>query len=396
MFRLFALLLFCLVICGFYSIHPIVPRTISVAVQRVPFVDSSFLLLGQDNITIRRDSILNELIVDLVMVKEADSILQKRTQRHRSGFGWLLAPFGIKWKAISMHRRKFVGTAKRDIGNPDKPEYTEYDINIDLMAHTPKHMALVWEGNKRQKEINKHKLKGRDPNQPPFIEPTLQTSNQYRIHCELTPPQNYLNQLTELFYPVSGHKGFAGHHNFGEPKPTIGVYGAFVSDCNHNCHAEIHPYEWIWWLDVNPAKDSLANEKRWLVGLQRESSNRFRRWSKRPRVGMVSVPFLFSVNDAKPTIAIEHLLHSNFVENGLKTLPEVPADAMDANFTEMEVKLTGLDKSLTVTTNKPLETDAVRLWLSSITTDGKWVYGYVNIAASVTDLYTARVTVKSN
>ncbi len=372
-------------------------RTLTLPVTNVAAIDSVFLKLQTNNIEIRNDSILNEQLLDLVRIKEADSVLTKRTQRHRSGFGWLLAPFGIHWRAITMNRVKYVGTAKRDIGNPSKPEYTEYDINIDVMAHTPKYMALVWQGQQRQKEVNKKNLNGKDPNKPPFIEPRLETAQYYRIHCELTPPNQYRDQITELFYPVTDHKGFAGHHNFGESRPTLGVYGPFVLDCNHNCHIEIHPYDWLWWLDVNPAKDSLANEKRWLVGLQREGSNRFHKWATSPRVGLVSVPFLFAIDEANPTILIEHLLHNDFVPEALQNLPELPADALDMNFTEMTVSLTNQlkdDKTLTIRTNQPIDSEGLRMWLSEVETDGQWIKGYVNIAVSVKDIFTARVTVR--
>ncbi|CAN5239366.1 hypothetical protein BH09BAC1_BH09BAC1_03560 [soil metagenome] len=372
-------------------------RNITQPVKQVSAIDPAFLKLSTDNITIRKDSILNEQLVDLVFIKVADSILQSRTARHRSGFGWMLAPFGIKWKAITMKKTKYVGTAKTDIGNPDKPEYTEYDININVMAHTPKYMELVWLGQNKQKQINKKKLHGKDPNQPPFIYPTLETANQYRIHCELTPPKHYREEITKWFYPVTGHTGFKGHPNFGEPTPTVGVYGPHILDCNHNCHVEIHPYEWLWWLELNPTNDSLLNEKRWMVGLQREGSNRFRKWSKSPRTGLVSVPFLFSMDDINPTILIEHLFHNDFVAQGLKKLPELASDALDFNFKEMVVSLTNdfnPGKTLTILTNQAIDSEGIRLWLSDVQTDGKWLKGYVNIAVSVKDVYTARITVK--
>lgn len=396
MFRLLSGLLL-LALPYFAVAQALAPRTITLPVRNIAAIDSVWMQLKTSNIEIRSDSILNEQLLDLVQIKVADSVLTKRTQRHRSGFGWLLAPFGIHWRAITMNRVKYVGTAKKDIGNPAKPEFTEYDINVDLMAHTPKHMALVWQGQQKQKEVNKKNLRGQDPNKPPFIEPTLETAHYYRIHCELTPPKDYREQLTQWFYPVTGHKGFAGHPNFGEPRPTLGVYGAFTMDCNHNCHIEIHPYEWLWWLDVNPTKDSLANEKRWMVGLQREASNRFRKWATSPRVGLVSVPFLFAADATNPTIMVEHLVFSDFVPQALKHLPELPADALGLNFTEMTVSLTNElkeDKTLTIRTNQPIDNEGLRMWLSGVETDGQWIKGYINIAMSVKDVYTARVTVR--
>jgi hypothetical protein len=94
---------------------------------------------------------------------------------------------------------------------------------------------------------------------------------------------------------------------------------------------------------------------------------------------------------------IEHLVHNDFVPEALETLPELPADALDMNFTEMTVNLTNElkeDKNLTIRTNQPIDSEGLRMWLSDVETDGQWIKGYINIAVSVKDIYTARVTVR--
>lgn len=398
MLRSVTVITFCIVFSFVsYSVFSQNVRTLTLPVEKAATVDPNFLRLEEKNSWIRKDSFLNEQLVDMVKVEEMDSILPSRYQHHRFGIGWFLFVAGYKWRAIEMHRMKLVGTAKGDVYPPSlgSDQFTEYDVNIDLLPHTPKYVDMMYEGYVTQKTLNKHwKREHRKPefDKTPFVYPVSSTLNQYRVHCELTPPKPYRILINERFYPDIAGTNFSNHPNFGEPRPTLGMYGAFVSDCNHTCHDEMHPYEWLYWLDVNPAKDSIANTKRWMVGLFREGSNRFRRWSYRPRVGSVAVPFIFPVGEGKPAINIDHLVYSEFMPKQFKQYQAVPADASDLNFTDMTVTPEGINQSIAIHTSIPMTTDALRMWFSDVKSDGKWVWGYIHLAMSVKDLYTARVT----
>ena len=371
--------------------------SISVPVENSLTVDANFLKLEQPNSQIRYDSILNEQIVDLVEPAERDSMLPSHTQHHRLFIGWFLHVFGYKWVAIDMHRSKLVGTAKDDLYAPGEEDnrFTEHDININLLPHIPKYIDLMYNGIKQQIKLNRHwKREHRTPDfsKVPFIYPTTATLNQYRVHCELTPPRKYYRQVTEKFYPCIAGSNFATHANFCDPRPTLGMYGAMVSDCNHTCHTEMHPYEWLWWLDLNPAEDTIKNTRRWVAGLFRESSNRFRDWSHRPRIGSIALPFIFPRKGGKPRIEIEHLVQNIFMHKKFKQFTKVPKDAGNMNFTDMTVALQGLESGIFVHTNKAIESEGGKIWFSDVKTDGTWIWGYIHLAACVRDLYTARIT----
>ncbi|MDX2002933.1 MAG: hypothetical protein SFW35_10905 [Chitinophagales bacterium] len=372
-------------------------RIVNVPVLKVSKQPEKMLLLGQSNAGIRSNNLVNEQVLDLVRVKEADSILPRKTQNHRFLFGSIISIFGVKWRAITMERQKLVGTAKHNVGAPceGSDRFTEYDINIDLLPHYEPYIGLMYKGYQQQMRINKKGVRGEDFTKPPYLYPTDSTLSQSRVHCEITPPKKFRPEINSKFYPVLCGTDFLNHPNFGVEKPVLGMYGAFVSDCNHSCHTELHPYEWIWWLDVNPAKDKEVNNKRWLVGLQRESSNRFKGWSERPRVGLIAVPFLFKADQAEMRIDIEHLVLSTFVEEGLEKLPELSKDATDLNFTEMKVNLGGYEnKSISIHTSQALKEEGIKLWLTDVQADDQYISGYLYIAVSVTDLYMAAVTVQ--
>ena len=98
----------------------------------------------------------------------------------------------------------------------------------------------------------------------------------------------------------------------------MGFYGAYCLDCNHNCHPEMHPYEWTWWLNL---KDGESTNKTWLIGLFHEGSNRFPKWSKNPMTGEIKIPFAFAIGQDSPLncgITIDHLVFSKFEDAEIK------------------------------------------------------------------------------
>lgn len=368
------------------------PQVVHVPTATVPKVNPEFLNLNQDNIAIRKDSVLNEHIVDLVDVYEADSIIHKKRQHHHTGFG-LIALFGYGWRAITMKRQKFVGTSIESQGANGEAQFTEYDIKYNMVAHIPRYAEMAYWGYQRMMQRNVRLGKDGQYTHATFNRPSPETYDKFRLHNELTPKNTYWHPLDSLFFPCVGGTSHEEHENFGENHVTLGMYGVFVNDCNHHCGPEMHPYEWIWWLEVNPKHDNRPDEKRWLVGLFRESSNRFRRWSKKPRRGVVSVPFIFPVDQADKTINVEHLVTSKLLLKGLGDLPTVPADAHQFDATDYTLQLDGLNTSINLTSNQTMP-DGLRWWVTKVQSDGQYITGYLNIAVSMDYVWTARVTVE--
>ena len=152
----------------------------------------------------------------------------------------------------------------------------------------------------------------------------------------------------------------------------MGFYGAFCLDCNHNCHPEMHPYEWTWWLNL---KNEQSTDREWLIGLLHEGSNRFPKWSKNPITGEIKIPFVFSTAPAADTamqqIHIQHLVFNKFEDEELKKLP-VPATTISTKALQQTITCTdGGNKvaEVSVVFDRVLNTDGLKFWFSDLNHD---------------------------
>jgi len=360
----------------------------------------NWMLLTKDRQFIAERDSLNEELVDLVKVFSADSVLPSKSQRHRvAAAGWVISIFGYKWKAISMTKQKFVGTERDHIrvpGNP--PHFTEYDVNFNLIPHTKKYIDLVWIGYEKQAKRNRwNKIKNFD--EAPWVYPkTLENINRYRMHCEITPPVYARAMLNEKFYPCIRPNSSAEHHNIGTDHATFGMYGAFVADFNHAGHPEIHPYDWLWWYDTHPKRLSEKSQT-WYFGFMKEASNRFRGWYKKkePRVGQISVPFVFNLKNDTLKITLEHLVHDLFNAEGLGRLEGVPENASNLYFSNKNFSFENAELSNKVvhfTTSNPIRKEGLKTWFSELNfdMDDNLLSGYLNIGVSVDQLYNAKIS----
>ena len=368
---------------------------------------AAFRYLLLTNQQIEDNDTINEEILDLVTPMVMDSVLTRKKEHHQVFLvGWLIHAFGdYNWRAIDMMKQKIVGTVRGD-GRSGEEEYTEYDINFDLYCHLHRYLWQVFKSYDRAGKIRRqdiratfhyHHYKGTDFNVPPYKRDTNKVDMyMYREHCELTPQREFRPMLNYLFYPTLPGIDMDRHPNFGTRLPSMGFYGATCLDCNHNCHPEMHPYEWIWWMNLHNGN---IKDKTWLVGLLKDGSNRFHHWSHNPKTGKITLPFAFEVKDraAKDRlITIEHLVFNKFLESNLAML-NIPPTAFDANHKTLEVNLPD-DKGgtipITVAFTNVLLNSGLRYWFTDVNWDEKdhILSGYINMATSVQDLYTMRVT----
>lgn len=364
-------------------------------------IPAAFLKLRLSNDTIAKNDVLNEEIVDMIRVRERDEKVPTWYTTHQGGtFGWFIRMIGFWWQAVDRHRYKFVGTNRNNLNMPgEKDELTEHDVNFNIIPHLPQYLNFVYRGRQEQVKHKYNFKRDRDANtsQPPYVPPTLQTAAVYDLHCELTPPKRMRDSVDFLFYPCNHGSNLDKHPNFCDAKPTVGLYGVFVLDCNHSCHPEIHPYEWLWWLSVTEEERTNNNfNKEWMLGFFRESSNRFILWSQRPRVGTIAIPFIFKTDETNSYLKLNHVVTGKFLPRGIKRIKGVPANTTRLNFTDTTLTIQlGNNKTfpLRLLTNRVINTPALRYWLSDVHTDAdnKWVWGYFNLLVSVRDGYTARL-----
>ena len=345
----------------------------------------------------QRDSVFanrveRELITDMVTVGLTDSILPTKTSTHQTRlFNWMLRTFaGLRWRAIDGKKHAMVGTLKGGMSTPSSDFFTEYDVTFQMFQHTPKYQALVKMAYQAQRD---KMLKGRNFLEKKGINPDTLTGAELaklRIHPEHTPLKKNRDSLNKYFLPCLPGTTIDNHPAWSVTNPTVGCYGAFVLDGNHKGGPEIHPYEWLWWMDT---KERTPNKLVWYAGLMREGSNRFLRWSKKPRVGFIKIPFVFDVTDTVNTIKVEHLVVGDMKPESLKKLGNyVPTDA--GNFKNGGGGM-GFSWGNKITFDfENLNTDAVRWWITTETDNKQFVWGYLNIAVSTDDVYAIRVTLE--
>ena len=340
---------------------------------------------------------MRERMTSLVKVGLTDSILPTKTSTHQTRlFNWMLRTFaGLRWLAVDGKKHSMVGTMSGGFSSPSKDFFTEYDVTFQMFQHTPEYQQLVKVAY--QAQYNKM-LKGRNYLKKRGLFPDTLSSpaalKKLRIHPEHTPLKNKRAELNASFLPSLPGTNIENHPAWGVPNPTVGVYGAYVLDGNHRGGPEIHPYEILWWMD---AKETRPNVTKWYAGVLREGSNRFLRWSKKPRIGYVSIPFVFNVNDTVNTIRVEHLVKGVFKPEGLKKMgtfiPSI-ANKFEAN-KSLSFPSNSSSKEYTINVvSDVLGTDAVVWWLNVEGQQGNTAWGYITIAVSVDDAYCFSVTVE--
>ena len=367
----------------------------------------AFRYLLLTNQQIEDNDTINEKILDLVSPMVLDSVLGRKKEHHQVFLvGWFIHVFGdYNWRATNMVKQKYVGTVRGD-GRSGAEEYTEYDINFDLYFHLHKYLWKVFTMYDKQRKAKRQDIRAtfmrkKHPptnyNVSPFVRDTNDLDMyKYRLHCEFTPQREFRPMLNYLFYPTLPGIGMQEHPNFHNRYPSMGFYGAPCLDCNHNCHAEMHPYEWLWWMNLH---NGTPADKVWMFGLLKDGSNRFHHWSHNPKSGKVTIPFAYKVDDPAAKnrlITIEHLVFNHFVDSNLTRL-NVPPDAFNADSDSLEVNLVndkGTKIPLTVNFNFPMISSGLRYWFSDVNWDERdhILSGYLNMATSVLDLYTMRVT----
>lgn len=61
-----------------------------------------------------------------------------------------------------------------------------------------------------------------------------------------------------------------------------------------------------------------------MIGFFKESSNRFILWSQSPRVGTISVPFIFKTSETKSYLKLNQLVSGKFKPAGIKRMKDLP------------------------------------------------------------------------
>ena len=334
------------------------------------------------------DPAAEERLIDLVQAQTVDSIYDRKTERHQFVGAAMFRVFGIRWVSVRQTREQIVGQVQSQ-HITRKEHFTEYDVNFDIVPHLPRSLDVVYAGYMAQAALFKARKKV-TPGEPPYIPPGEASSTEaYEIHVECTPLRELRDTLDAVFYPTLHPHSLADHPNVGRAKPVFGVYGPLVSDCNHSCWPEIHPYDWIWWRHPPSPQGAGA---RWSIGFLRDASNRMPHWAPNPREGGIRIPVVLDYNNrANLTIRLQTGPGSAFSAEGLSRWP-VPADAMAVRGTHtLSFDHPALDgKTLQLASDVPLPLTAAAWWLEDLRYDADrgMLHGMLHLAISTEAAFT--------
>jgi hypothetical protein len=360
--------------------------------------DAWQLLLKPDSL-LRGDVIHTEEVIDLVDAWVVDSIVDKNKQRLKGLGGWIAQRTWARyWQHYTPYKQKYVGSSSRPYKIFDGMA-DEMDINIFLMPHLPRYVLMVAQGfdiaNDRPRPDEGFRFD--NPEGFPVPEQLKYEDRGYlTVECEITPNQEFADALHKLFLPTrSGAYGLDTVSNFGTKHPSVGMTGVWCMDCNHNCRPEIHPFEWLWWMDLSKNRPGSAQAKSWMVSLMVDASNRFRDWSRGPIAGEIAIPFV--LRDGAETLKVD--------------LQHIASDPVDLAMEDSLWKPVGIQsEDTTLHLALPLDVPASGPFSAEVRVHGGWpsqstfywigevqrihggYSGYFHIASTVTSMLSLRLT----
>lgn len=345
-----------------------------------------------------KDQVVIESVLDLVEVWTVDSTIAKEKQHLTGIYGIVGRMLARYWQKLDSKKRKYIGSCSRPYKVYDGFA-KEVDMNIFLMPHLDPYIDMVLEAYDAAFAVGRNEGGYRIDN-PEYPSPErLKYKDQgyFSIECEGTPALGYREELAEVFIPTSeGSYELGEKPNFGVENPSFGLYGPWVMDCNHNCRPELHPMEWMWWLDLSQDHPGGENAKSWMVGLMVDDSHRFDDWTLSPITGEITLPVVFPSNAERVTVSIEHLVVDTLFEAGLLEKIVVPAASLKGQEMETQFRLGGTDGTLcSLSFSGELPGGGFRCWWGDLMTDQEkgLTFGELKIAVSAAKLYTGRITV---
>lgn len=279
-----------------------------------------------DDVKLREDIIATEQVLDLVNAVVLDSVIEDKKQRHKGFGGWMLQRVLTRyWVSLDSNKRKYVGTCSRQYKIYDGIA-DEFDMNIFLMPHLPSYIDMAAKAFEvaRKKPRGDKAFRYDSPENYPLPEKLkYKDFGYFTVECELTPPNQFREILDANFLPMTaGHQALEEHPNFGQQYPSFGMTGTWCLDCNHNCRPEIHPIEWLWWLDMSADRPGGPHAKSWMLSLMNDASNRFNDWSPSPMQGSIALPFALPVQAESMTINLQHIASDEIENSEPSVLPE--------------------------------------------------------------------------
>jgi|GEM_PF-4623024 len=354
-------------------------------------------LVAPDEI-MAKDQVVIESVLDLVDAWTVDSVITKERQHLTGIYGVMGRMLARYWQKMDAKKRKYVGSCSRPFKVYDGFA-KEVDMNIFLMPHLDPYVDMVVDGFAQAAAVGRSEGGYRIDN-PEFPSPEklkYKDRGYMTIECEGTPAADYREALAEVFIPTAkGSYELGEIPNFGVKYPSFGLYGPWAMDCNHNCRPEIHPIEWMWWLDLSDDRPGGENAKSWMLGLMMDDSRRFDDWTPSPITGTITIPIVFPSHASFAKVSLEHLVIDTLLEAELLAKIDIPENSLKGHESETRFVLGEAGSTpCTLSFSGDLKGQGFRCWWGDVYTDQEkgLTFGELKIAVSAEKLYTGRLTV---
>ena len=203
--------------------------------------------------------------------------------------------------------------------------YADHDVNIDVIPNE-KYQYLITEGHPREYtdlmsaewNLSGHKHGQRNCDDPQSVAEFSVVEAE--IQPDADPSAGTAQKLVDLISPRVGKDG--------QPAKDICIYGPWIYDKGHCCHAEIHPAEQIWWRDDVGDTQKVytccmfvdASTRFWWRD-QMDDGTKLRPWGAPPIRGIFAIAFEVELGKPAATFEVANIDSYNVVPvpNGNRT-----------------------------------------------------------------------------
>ncbi|HEX2898313.1 MAG TPA: hypothetical protein VHS96_01200, partial [Bacteroidia bacterium] len=214
------------------------------------------------------------------------------------------------------------------------------------------------------------------------------------VECEVTPPQKFADDLEKQLFPVKdGDYGLDTIPGFGTKYTSFGMTGVWCMDCNHNCRPEIHPIEWLWWMDLSESRPATQT---WQATLMVDGSNRFHDWSPSPIAGEIAIPFFVNASTRYIDIQLRHIVSDPIAQSeGALPSPENAFQSGDTTFRMAlnipDAKRQAINANISIQGNWP--SNATHYWISALNEVEGGYGGYFHVSTTAESMLAFRLSI---
>jgi hypothetical protein len=202
------------------------------------------------------------------------------------------------FRSSPYYKRTLIGKLKEARQVNINGTFEDHDLNLEIRPN-PKYMYLLTDSHPREytdimsKQYTYSHIAGNIPIVNDFVE------SSGLANCNGAATIEEFNYIEAEIDPGTSGRGGNKLYDLAliNTGSDVGVYGVWIYDAGHCCHAEIHPAEQLWWMkpETNGKTYHLNvvgdGSKRFLWRRQMEGADKKKPWGEPPVKGLFAVAF---------------------------------------------------------------------------------------------------------